>query len=148
MSEHSATIDWTLGDAEFTYETYPRAHSWRFGGAIEVPASSAPEYKGDPERVDPEEGLVAAVSSCHMLTFLAIAAKKRLTVTGYSDRATGYLDKNEDGRLAVTRIVLRPAITFAEPVPDAAAIERLHEGAHRNCFIASSIKAEVTVETT
>ncbi len=147
MSEHNASIDWTLGDADFTYEDYPRAHTWRFGGVVQVPASSAPDFAGDPECVNPEEGLVAAVASCHMLTLLAIAAKKRITVTSYSDRATGFMEKNDEDRLAITRVVLRPTILFADPQPDAAVVERLHESAHRNCFIANSIKAEVTVET-
>jgi len=146
MSEHTAKIDWTLGDAEFTYEGYSRAHTWRFRGAVEVPASSAPDFGGNPERVDPEEGLVASVSSCHMLTLLAIAAKKRMHLTAYSDRPVGYLEKNEEGRLAVTRIVLHPTLTFAGERPSAEVLERLHESAHRNCFIANSIKAEVVVE--
>jgi organic hydroperoxide reductase OsmC/OhrA len=146
MSEHTAKIDWTLGDAEFTYEGYSRAHTWRFVGAVEVPASSAPEYGGTPERVDPEEALVAAVASCHMLTLLAIAAKKRLHLTAYSDSPVGYLEKDAEGRLAVTRIVLRPTLTFAGERPSDEVIMGLHEGAHRNCFIANSIKSEVTVE--
>lgn len=146
MSEHTAAIRWALGEAAFTYEAYPRAHAWGFDAGLEVPASAAPDYLGDADRVDPEEALVAAVASCHMLTFLAIAAKKRIGVLAYEDDAVGTLAKNEDGRLAVTRIALRPRITFEEPGPDAASIERLHEGAHRNCFIANSVKAEVVVE--
>ena len=110
-----------------------------------MPGSAAPAFKGSAERVDPEEAFVAALSSCHMLTFLAIAAKKRLVVDDYVDSAVGYLEKNEDGKLAMTRVVLRPAIQFADP-PSAETIEKMHHKAHENCFIALSVKTEVTVE--
>jgi organic hydroperoxide reductase OsmC/OhrA len=144
MSEHRATIAWSRGNAEFTYETYPRDHIWRFDG-VEVIASAAPDFKGNGERVDPEEGFVAAVSSCHMLTFLAVAARKRIVVDAYEDDAVGHLEKNEKGKLAVTRVELRPRIRFGGAPPSAEEIARLHELAHENCFIAQSVLTEITV---
>jgi organic hydroperoxide reductase OsmC/OhrA len=146
MSEHRVTVDWRRGSAEFSYETYPRAHTWTFAGGVEVPASAAPDFKGDPERVDPEAAFVAALSSCHMLTFLALAARKRLTVERYRDEAVGFLEKNEEGRLAVTRVVLRPEVRFGGEAPPAEELERLHHRAHENCFIASSVRTDVKVE--
>ena len=147
MSVHRATIRWERGDAPFTYDAYSRNHSWRFEGGVEVPASAAPDYKGDAARVDPEAAFVAALSSCHMLTFLAIAARKRLVVDRYEDEATGTLEKNADGRLAVTRTVLRPRVTFGgEEPPPAEEIARLHAAAHEHCFIANSVRTHVTVE--
>ena len=145
MSEHVAEIDWQRGEAEFRYETYPRDHLWRFGGGVEVPASSAPDFLGSASRVDPEEALVAALSSCHMLTFLALAARKRIVVESYRDRAVGTLAKNEAGRLAVARVSLRPEVRFAEPQSEEV-VARLHQQAHEHCFIANSVTTEVLVE--
>lgn len=145
MSEHIVTVDWQRGEAEFSYEGFPRDHLWRFAGGVEVPASGAPEFLGSAVRVDPEQAFVAALSSCHMLTFLAIAARKRLVVESYRDRAVGWLEKNADGKLAVTRVALRPEVRFAEP-QDAAAVAKLHERAHEHCFIANSVTTEVAVE--
>lgn len=111
-----------------------------------MPASAAAAYSGGSGCVDPEEALVAALSGCHMLTFLAIAAKKQLVVMSYEDRPVGHLEKNAEGRLAVTRIELHPRVEFGAGVNvSAEELKRLHESAHRNCFIASSIRAEVTV---
>src|SRR5262245_55521731 len=112
MSEHKATITWQRGDHEFTYDTYSRDHTWRFDGGVGVQGSAAPGYLGNEKHVDPEEAFVAAVASCHMLTFLAIAARKRLVVDRYEDEAVGHMEKNERGKLAITRVVLRPAIRF------------------------------------
>jgi organic hydroperoxide reductase OsmC/OhrA len=146
MSEHAARISWRRGERAFTYETYARDHTWSFDGGVEVAASAAPGFLGNPARVDPEEAFVAAVASCHMLTFLAIAARKRLVVDRYDDAATGFMEKNEAGRLAITRVTLRPLIRFAEQTPDAAELARLHERAHENCFIANSVRTAITVE--
>lgn len=146
MSEHKATILWSRGDREFGYETYSRDHAWRFEGGIEVAASSAPAYKGNPALVDPEEAFVAAVSSCHMLTFLAIAARRRLVVDRYEDAAVGVLEKNAEGRLAITRVTLHPRIAFGGAPPSAEEIARLHHLAHEGCFIANSVRTEVVVE--
>jgi organic hydroperoxide reductase OsmC/OhrA len=148
MSEHHATISWKRESPDFSYEGYNRAHDWRFDAGVEVPASSAPDYLGDPDRVDPEEALVAAVSSCHMLTFLALAARKRLVVERYHDEAVGVMEKNEEGRLAITKIRLRPEIEWGgEGAPSDDALAKLHHQAHEHCFIANSVRSEVSVET-
>jgi len=146
MSEHKATISWNRAGREFTYEEYSRDHSWRFDGGSEIAASAAPAYLGNPKLVDPEEAFVASAASCHMLTFLAIAARKRWVIERYEDAAVGTLEKNAEGRLAITRIVLRPDVRFggAEP-PSASEIEQAHHLAHQNCFIASSVKSEIVV---
>jgi organic hydroperoxide reductase OsmC/OhrA len=147
MSEHRASIRWTRNDRPFDSEGYSRDHEWTFEGGQRVLGSAAPDYLGNPDGVDPEQALVAALSSCHMLTLLAIAAKKGWVVDDYDDEAVGTLGKNAEGRMAVTRVVLRPRIAFVEGhAPDAEALTRLHESTHRNCFIASSVKTEVVVE--
>jgi organic hydroperoxide reductase OsmC/OhrA len=148
MASHRATIAWSRSSADFTYDTYNRAHEVRFkDGAIVLPASSAPMFKGEAERVDPEEAFVAALSSCHMLTFLAICARKRLTVDAYEDRAEGFLEKGETGKLWMTRVILRPRVVFAPGTEvDAAALDHIHHKSHEECFIALSVKTDVTVE--
>jgi len=146
MSEHKATISWTCESADFSYNTFSRDHVWRFENGVEIPASAAPQYLGDSARVDPESALVAALSSCHMLTFLALAANRGFVVDGYEDPAVGHLEKNASGKLAVTRIELRPRVSFSgEKQPTRADIDRLHEKAHKECFIANSLLAEVGV---
>ncbi len=147
MSEHKARVAWERGNADFTYKTYPRDHVWAFEGGTEVAASAAPDFLGSAERVDPEEAFVAALSSCHMLTFLAIAAKKRFIVDSYEDNAVGILEKNPAGKLAMTRVTLRPAIAFSgEKQPSEQQIAKMHHDSHEQCFIASSVKTDVTVE--
>jgi organic hydroperoxide reductase OsmC/OhrA len=146
MSEHRFDLRWERGPNEFKYETYDRTHRWRFGGGAELDASSAPEYLGRAELPNPEEALVAALSSCHMLSFLAIAARQRFAVESYRDAAVGHLEKNAEGKLAITRVELRPRVAFSgEKQPTAEQIERMHEQAHRVCFIANSVKTEVSV---
>jgi organic hydroperoxide reductase OsmC/OhrA len=147
MSKHEATVRWQRGEAEFRYESYVRDHTWTFGSGSTVSASAAPEYKGNPALVNPEEALVGALSSCHMLTYLAVAARKGFVVESYEDHAEGVLEKNADGRLAITRTWLRPKITYGGDKKPTADEERaLHETAHRGCFIANSVKTEVVVE--
>jgi organic hydroperoxide reductase OsmC/OhrA len=145
MSEHTASIHWRNDTGSMDYDRYTRDHSWDVAGNV-IPASAAAEFKGGAGRVDPEAALVAALASCHMLTFLAIAARKRLVVADYTDRAVGWLEKNAAGQLAMTRVELRPVVRFA-PGSEVSAkdLMRLHDSAHRNCFIANSVKAEVTV---
>lgn len=147
MSEHHAGLVWKRQSADFTYDSYNRAHDLVFkGGDIVLPASSAPDFKGDATRVDPEEAFVAALSSCHMLTFLSLCARKRLTVDSYADAAVGTLEKNEQGRLAITRVVLHPQVAFAPGCTvDAQTLTKLHHGAHTHCFIANSVTTEVSV---
>ena len=146
MSEHRAELSWRRGDVQFTYETYSRDHTWVFDNGAEVAASAAPGYRGSPGRIDPEEAFVASIASCHMLTFLAIAARKRFSVRSYRDAAVGHLEKNEAGRLAVTRVELRPRIEFDGDPPDAATLAEMHESSHEHCFIASSVRTSITVD--
>lgn len=144
--EHHAAIAWKRTSADYTYDSYNRAHDWRFE-AVTVPASSAPAFKGTPERVNPEEAYVASLSSCHMLTFLALAAKKRWSLDSYDDAAVGYLEKNEAGKLWMARVILRPKVVWSRGVAVSQdELEALHHIAHEGCFIASSVKTDVTVE--
>lgn len=146
MSEHRATISWKRTSADFTYDSYNRDHIWHIDGGIDVPASSAPDYRGTMERVDPERALIAALSSCHMLTFLALCARKRIVVDAYEDAASGVMTKNANGKLYVSHCTLRPRIVWGGPAPSAAEIEALHHKAHEECFIANSVLTEITVE--
>ncbi|MDA0692695.1 MAG: OsmC family protein [Nitrospinae bacterium] len=147
MSEHRVRVSWVNSSEDFVYETFNRDHLWTFDNGAEIKASSAPAFMGNPDCVDPEEGFVGALSSCHMLTFLAISAKKRLTVTSYEDDAVGFLEKNENGKLAVTRIILRPKVAWGkDETPTQEEVEALHQKAHGACFIANSILTEVAVE--
>lgn len=147
MSEHHAGVRWTRSSSDFTYDSYNRAHEMVFkDGAIRVPASAAPTFRGNAERVDPEEAYVGSLSACHMLTFLAICARKRLTVDSYEDDAIGYMEKGSNGKLWVSRVVLRPRIAFAPGTsPDAATLAEIHHLSHGECFIANSVKTDVSV---
>lgn len=146
MSEHTATLAWTRGDAAFTHETYSRDHRLVFENGLETLASSAPAYAGNPKALNPETLLVGALASCHMLTFLAVCAKRGYVVDRYEDSASGRLDKNAEGRMAITHITLRPKVAFSgEKQPSAEELEKLHERAHANCFIANSLRAAVEV---
>ena len=151
MSEHLATIEWTRNGQVFSDSKYDRAHDWRFDGGAVVrgsPApSSVPAPMSDPAAVDPEEALVAAVSSCHMLFFLAYAARGGFVVDRYRDDAVGLLGRDDGGRVSITAVTLRPEATFSgETRPDAAALDDLHHRAHEACYIANSIRAAITVE--
>lgn len=145
MSEHTATIEWVRNTDGFDYDLYSRKHRWGFDGGIVLPASASPDYLGDEEAVDPEEAFVAALSSCHMLTFLALAARSRLPVRAYTDHAVGTLAQDEEGLMAMTKVVLRPDVEFDDEVP-AERVMQLHEKAHKHCFIARSVKCPVTIE--
>ena len=147
MAEHKMTLEWKRETESFTYDTYNRDHVWVFDGGARVPASAAPAYRGNPAQVNPEDALVAALSSCHMLTFLAVAAKRKFVVDRYSDHAVGFLEKNAKGKLAVTRVILRPKVTFGGATqPTTEQLTSLHEEAHSGCFIANSVTTDVTVE--
>ncbi|MFZ1625888.1 MAG: OsmC family protein [Gammaproteobacteria bacterium] len=146
MSEHTALIRWHNSRATMESDSYPRDHHWEFPGGPAVQGSAAESYGGGKGCIDPEEGLVASVAACHMLTFLAIAAKKKMVVASYTDQPVGHLEKDADGRIAITRIELRPVVQFGSGTEVSADdLRRLHDSAHRNCFIANSIKAEVSV---
>jgi organic hydroperoxide reductase OsmC/OhrA len=151
MHRYEARIAWQRGGAVFTDHRYSRGHEWSFDGGVTVPASSSPLTVKVPysvaQAVDPEEALVAATSSCHMLWFLSLAAKQGFVVDRYADEAFGVMAPNADGKLAFTRITLRPRIEFAGARrPSAGELAALHHEAHDECFIANSLKCEVVVE--
>ena len=146
MSEHGATIRWSRNGADFGYKNYSRDHVWLFANGVEVRSSAAPAYLGNPQLVDPESAFVAALSSCHMLTFLAVASNKGFVVDSYEDQAVGFLEKNTNGKLAVVRVDLRPSILFGgDAQPTQQELDWLHDKAHRECFIANSVTTEVNV---
>jgi organic hydroperoxide reductase OsmC/OhrA len=146
MSEHKATVHWNRQDTPFTAKEYTRDHVWKFEGGSEVHASAAPQYLGNESLVDPEQAFVAALSSCHMLTFLALAARDGFVVEDYRDEAVGMMERNEQKRIAITRVVLRPAITWGGEAPDQQKLDKLHENAHKHCFIANSVTTKIDVE--
>ncbi|MBL0938326.1 MAG: OsmC family protein [Gemmatimonadaceae bacterium] len=152
MSKYSVTITWERDGARFTDQKYNRAHRWTFDGGVTVPASSSPSVVplpfSDPHAVDPEEAFVASLSSCHMLWFLSIAAGRGFTVNAYEDAAEGTMAKNAAGKMAMTEVVLRPKVTYAEPGPTADQDAAMHHRAHEECFIAQSVLTDVRSEPT
>ncbi|MFA0223032.1 OsmC family protein [Vibrio splendidus] len=152
MSEYGAVIRWKKAEDEaFSDNQYSRGHTWEFDGGITVPASSSPHVVPLPfsveANVDPEEAFIAALSSCHMLTFLGIAAKQQYVIDSYVDDAVGVLEEDESGRSSVTKVTLRPDIAFSGiKIPTAKQLDKLHHLAHKNCFIANSVKTEIVVE--
>ena len=151
MSTYTATIRWSRsGEGDFTKGQYSRAHEWAFDGGAVVPAGPSPhvvpEPWGNPAGVDPEEAFVAALSSCHMLFFLDFARRGGWAVEDYVDEAEGVMEKGADGRIAITRVTLKPRVSWKDEGPDPAALADLHHKAHEACFIANSVKSEVTVQ--
>jgi len=151
MAEHTSTVAWTRRGADFSDSRYSRGHEWRFDGGAVVPASASPHVVPlrfcDPAGVDPEEAFVAALSSCHMLVFLWLAAQRGFVVDTYTDRAVGRMGTNAAGRAAVTHVLLRPVLTYSGArVPTRAEIDELHHAAHEQCFIANSVTTIVEVE--
>ncbi len=151
MAEHTAVVVWTREGAAFTDNRYSRGHRWLFDGGVEVPASASPHNVRLPlsveAAVDPEEAFVASLSSCHMLWFLSIAAGRGFVVDSYRDEAVGLLEDDGSGRLAMTRVTLRPAVEFGgDARPADEEIAALHEKAHELCFIANSVKTDVRCE--
>ena len=149
--QYRATVRWKRDGSAFTDQRYSRGHSWSFDGGITVPASSSPLSVRLPysvaEAVDPEEAFVAALSSCHMLTFLYVAAKQGFVVNEYADDAVGEMSKNERGKMWVSKVILAPAITFTgEKRPSPEQLDELHHLAHEECYIANSVKSEVVVQ--
>jgi organic hydroperoxide reductase OsmC/OhrA len=151
MSEYRVEVLWRRDGAAFTDNRYSRGHRWRFDGGVEVPASSSPHVVPLPwsvaTAVDPEEAFVASLSSCHMLWFLSIAARRGFVVDDYRDEAVGLMAKNADGRLAMTEVTLRPRVRYGgerRPTDDEAAA--MHHEAHEACFIANSVKTDVRCE--
>jgi organic hydroperoxide reductase OsmC/OhrA len=148
--EYRATIVWRKDGEDFAKGRYSRAHEWRFDGGVSVPASAAPSVVPKPfsreDAVDPEEAFIASLSSCHMLTFLDLARRAGFVVESYEDEAVGTMERIAPMRMAVTKVTLRPRIVFAGATPDGAKLDELHHQAHEFCFIANSVKTEITVE--
>ena len=152
MPENKATIHWQGSGPDFLKGKYSREHSWRFDGGATVAASPSPSVVpapwSNPAGVDPEEAFVAAIASCHMLTFLWLASKQGFQIDRYEDEAVGTMTKNDRGVPWVSRVTLRPRIDWAgEKRPSVADIEHLHHAAHEQCFIANSVRTDVSVES-
>lgn len=150
MSSHTATIRWQRTSDEFLKGRYSREHTWTFDGGVTVPASPSPYNVPKPwsneANVDPEEAYVASISSCHMLTFLYYAYREGFQVDSYDDEAVGTMTKNDKGMPWVSSVKLQPRIAYSgAKLPTAADEEHLHHLAHENCFIANSVKTEISV---
>ena len=146
---YTATIEWARNGATFSDLGYSRVHRWHFDGGAVVPGSSSPQVvpipQSDPAAVDPEEAFVASLSSCHMLWFLAIAAKRGFVVDSYRDEAAGVMARNAARRLAMTEVKLRPRVAFSGRQPTEVEHAAMHEQAHDACFIAASVNTVVSV---
>ncbi|MDO9607628.1 MAG: OsmC family protein [Brevundimonas sp.] len=152
MGVYEAKIAWSRGDQPFLDKRYSRLHSWTFDGGAVVPGSSAPVSvpvpMSDPTAVDPEEAMIASLSSCHMLWFLAFAANAGLVVDSYVDEASGKMGKDETGKSYLAQVTLQPFTRFSGREPDQAEIDALHHQAHDHCEMAHSVRAEITIEAT
>ncbi len=151
MSQYEATISWQRNGQSFADNSYSRGHEWTFDGGLTVPASASPGVVPLPmsvaENIDPEEAFVASISSCHMLFFLSLAARRGIVVDEYIDEAIGLMEKRADGKTAMTRVVLRPRAMYSGDVgPDPKQLDKLHHRAHELCFIANSVLTEIVVE--
>ncbi len=152
MSQYTAQVAWTRGtDEAFVDNQYSRGHEWKFDGGATVLASSAPQVVPLPysvaEHVDPEEAYVASLSSCHMLFFLSIAAKKKFVVEQYTDNAAGIMATNAAGIMAMTKVTLRPYVKFSEAnQPSVEQLEKMHQLSHQQCFIANSVNTEIITQ--
>lgn len=146
MTEHKVTVNWKRETPTFDYEAYDRTHTIRYEGGIEVKSSSAPQYTGNPAYVNPEEAFTASLSSCHMLTFLAIASKSGYVVDAYEDHPVGIMGKNTAGKTAMTQVRLNPKVIFSgDRIPDEEKFRQLHHKAHANCIIANSVVTPIEV---
>ncbi len=151
MAQHTAEVLWLRNEQDFLDNRYSRKHVLRFDGGLEVPGSSSPHIvslpMSDASAVDPEETFVASLASCHMLWLLSIAAKQQFRVDRYFDAALGVIEKNAEGKMAMTVVTLRPEVLFSgEHLPTREQICRMHHEAHEQCFIANSVKTEVRCE--
>ena len=151
MAQYTAQVLWLREGQDFHGNRYSRRHVLRFDGGIEVPGSSSPHVvplpQSDAAAVDPEEAFVASLSSCHMLWFLAIAAKRKFCVDRYLDSAAGVMEKNSEGRMAMSVVTLRPEVRFSgEVMPTREQVDDMHHKAHEECYIANSVKTEVRCE--
>lgn len=152
MSEYFAKVTWTRQPSEaYIDNQYSRGHQWQFDGGLTIAASSSPHVVPLPysveANVDPEEAFVASLSSCHMLFFLSVSAKRKFVVDEYTDQAIGIMEKDETGKISMTKVTLKPKIKFSgERQPNLAQLEKMHHQSHEQCFIANSVKTEVVTE--
>lgn len=148
MSEHKATIEWKRETPDFNPKSYNRSYKVTFAGGIQIEGSAAPDYMGNADLTNPEELFVSALSGCHMLTFLFLAARQGFIIDNYRDEAVGKLGKNAQGKMAVTHVTLKPKISFSgDKKPSSSEIEQIHHQAHENCFIANSVTTSVDVQS-
>ncbi|MDZ7757875.1 OsmC family protein [Rhodohalobacter sp.] len=150
MAHYTVTIEWKRDGAKFLDHKYQRSHTWTFENGLTLKAAASSHIVGDsftdPSAIDPEEAFTASVASCHMLWFLSIAAGRGFVVNKYSDHSEGVLEKNGEGKLAITRIYIKPVVSFeADNAPGREDFLKLHQEAHRKCFIANSIKSEIEI---
>ena len=147
MSSFSIGLSWRRATPDFDVKTFSRDHVWRLAGGQTVQGSSAPDYSGNPAMSNPEEALLAALSSCHMLTFLSIAALRKLVVDRYEDEPVAELGKNDQGKTMVARMTLRPHVTFGgATIPNEETVLAIHKKAKENCFVGNSLLSQVTLE--
>jgi len=145
MSQHTVTLSWKRNGTGFGYKEYSRDHDIDFGHGVTTRMSAAPEFLGTAEIPDPEQAFVASLSSCHALTFFALCAFQKLTLDEYTDNAVGYLEKGETGKPVLSRVELHPVTKFAEGVEvTPGQLEQLHHKAHEECFLANSVKTQIT----
>ena len=148
--EYRAAISWRREGEDFAKGRYSRAHEWSFDGGVTVAGSASPAVVPAPfsrtDAIDPEEALVAALSSCHMLTFVDMARRAGLVVDSYQDDAAGIMERIAPGKMAITQVKLRPRITFAGGLPDESRLQELHHQAHEACFITNSVRSEIQIE--
>ena len=146
MAAHQVALRWQRRSPDFEYQTFDRSYTLHFSGGQILPGSSSPVYFGNPTLINPEEILIASLSSCFMLTFLSIAALKRFVVDSYEDEAECELGKNEHGKTMISRIILRPKVSFGQGrQPDPDSLAELYRKAEENCFVSNSLRSEVTV---
>lgn len=152
MSEYQAKITWMRGaDEAYSDNKYSRAHHWHFGGGVIVAATASTQVVPLPysvaENVDPEEAFIASLSSCHMLFFLDLCSRKGFIIDSYQDDALGIMEKNEQGKIAMTKVTLRPKVIFSgDNIPSISEQEKAHHKSHQLCFIANSVKSEINIE--
>ena len=150
MAEYKATIKWQRKSPDFVQGKYSREHTWTFDGGVTIGASASPHVVpvpwSNPALIDPEEAFVGAISSCHMLTFLFLAAKRGFQIDSYEDEAVGLMTKNEKGVPWISSVTLNPIIAYSgDKLPSPTDAEQLHHLAHEQCFIAQSVKTDITV---
>ena len=153
MSTYTATIQWQRTSNAFAQNEYSRKHEWTFDGGISVPASASPEIVpepfSDPAAIDPEEAFIASLSSCHMLWFLSITSREGYIVDDYTDQVQGKMEKNQEGKLAITQVILQPVVRFGgNQRPNQSVFDELHHRAHQRCYIAHSVRTAITIDAT